>query len=82
MDTLKSIATELGVNSSNLQTCIDDWRYLQSVNNMMSQWATVFGISWTPGNVIYDRETGKYQVLPGAYPVENFVEIINNMKNN
>jgi hypothetical protein len=24
MDTLKSIATELGVNSSNLQTCIDD----------------------------------------------------------
>lgn len=80
MDTLKTIATELWVNWSNLQTCIDEWRYLQSVSDMMNQWATVFGISWTPGNVIYDRETGKYQVLPGAYPAENFVEMINSMK--
>jgi hypothetical protein len=31
---------------------------------MMSQGASVFNISGTPGNVIYDRETGKYQVLP------------------
>ena len=67
MDTLKNIAVELWVNSSNLQTCIDEWRYLQAVSDMMNQWATVFGISGTPGNVIYDRETGKYQVLPGAY---------------
>ena len=80
MDTLKTIATELWVNWSNLQTCIGEWRYLQSVSDMMNQWATVFGISWTPGNVIYDRETGKYQVLPGAYPAENFVEMINSMK--
>ena len=80
MDTLKTIATELWVNWSNLQTCIDEWRYLQSVSDMMNQWATVFGISGTPGNVIYDRETGKYQVLPGAYPAENFVEMINSMK--
>lgn len=82
VDTLKNIATNLGVNWSQLQTCIDEWRYLQAVQDMMNQWATVFGISGTPGNVIYDRETGKYQVLPGAYPAENFVEIINNMKNN
>ena len=82
MDTLKNIAVELWVNSNSLQTCIDEWRYTQAVNNMMSQGASVFGISWTPGNVIYDRETGKYQVLPWAYPAENFVEIINNLKNN
>jgi len=80
MDTLKNIAVELWVNSSNLQTCIDEWRYLQAVSDMMNQWATVFGISGTPGNVIYDRETGKYQVLPGAYPTENFVDMINSMK--
>ena len=79
-DTLKNIAVELWVNSSNLQTCIDEWRYLQAVSDMMNQWATVFGISGTPGNVIYDRETGKYQVLPGAYPTENFVDMINSMK--
>ena len=80
MNGLKNIAVELGVNWTNLQTCIDEWRYVQAVNDMMSQWATVFGISWTPGNVIYDRETGKYQILPGAYPVENFVSMIESMK--
>ena len=80
MDTLKTIATELWVNWDNLQTCIDEWRYTQSVNDMMSQWRSVFGISGTPGNVIIDRETWKYQVLPWAYPAENFVEIIENMK--
>ena len=82
MDTLKNIAKELWVNESNLQTCIDEWIYTQAVNDMMNQWYSVFGVSWTPGNIIYDRETGKYQVLPGAYPAENFIEIINNMKSN
>lgn len=81
MDTLKSIATNLGVDWSKLQSCIDEWKYLQSVQDMMSQWATIFGISGTPGNVIIDRETWKYQVLPWAYPAENFIQIIENLKN-
>lgn len=80
MDTLKNIAVELGVNSDNLQKCIDEWRYTQSVNDMMNQWRTVFGIQWTPGNVIFDRETGKYQVLPWAYPAEEFYKMIDSMK--
>ena len=82
MDTLKNIASELWVNWNNLQTCIDEWRYTQSVQNMMNQGASVFGITGTPGNVIYDRETWKYKVLPWAYPAENFVEIINELKSN
>ena len=80
MDTLKNIAVELWVDSNNLNTCIEEGRYLQAVEDMMNQWRTVFGITGTPGNVIYDRENGKYQVLPGAYPVENFVSIIESMK--
>jgi len=80
MDGLKNIATGLWVNWTDLQKCIDEWRYVQAVNDMMNQWATVFGISGTPGNVIYDRENGTYQVLPGAYPAENFVSMIESMK--
>lgn len=80
MDTLKTLATDLGVKKADLEKCIDEWRYTQSVQDMMNQWATVFGISGTPGNVIFDRETGKYQVLPWAYPAENFVSIIESMK--
>jgi len=80
MDTLKTIATDLGVKKADLDKCVEEWRHIEDVNSMMSQWATVFGISGTPGNVIYDRENGTYQVLPGAYPVDNFVEIIENLK--
>jgi thioredoxin-related protein len=47
---------------------------------MMNIWYTVFGVTWTPGNIIYDRETWKYQALPGAYSAENFIEIIENLK--
>ena len=80
MDGLKNIAVELGVNESDLNTCIDEWRYTKAVEDMMNQWAQLFGVSGTPGNVIIDRETGKYNVLPGAYPADNFIEMINSMK--
>lgn len=80
MDGLKNIAVELGVNSSDLDKCIDEWRYTKAVEDMMSQWARLFGVSGTPGNVIIDRETGKYEVVPGAYPAETFIEKINAMK--
>lgn len=80
MDTLKTLATDLGVKKADLEKCIDEWRYTQAVQDMMNQWATIFGISGTPGNVIFDRETWKYQVLPGAYPADNFYSIIDSMK--
>ena len=80
MDTLKTIATNLGVKKADLEKCIDEWRYTQAVNDMMNVWYSVFGISGTPGNVIYDHETWKYQILPGAYPAENFIQIIESMK--
>jgi predicted DsbA family dithiol-disulfide isomerase len=80
MDGLKNIAIELGVNESDLNTCIDEWRYTKAVEDMMNQWAKLFGVSGTPGNVIVDRETGKYEVVPGAYPADTFIEKINAMK--
>lgn len=80
MDGLKNIAIELGVNESDLNTCIDEWRYTQAVEDMMNQWWKLFGVSWTPGNVIIDRETGKFEVVPGAYPADTFIEKINAMK--
>lgn len=82
MEWLTDIAVNAGVNKNLLQTCIDEWRYVQAVENMMNIWYQVFGIRWTPGNVIYDRVSWKYQVLAWAYPAENFIDIIENMKKN
>ena len=81
VESIINIASDLGANKNALQSCVDEWRHLESINTMMSQWATLFGIQGTPGNVIIDRETWKYKVLPGAYPAENFIEIIESLKN-
>ena len=81
MEGLVSIATELWTDATALQACIDEWRYTEAVEDMMNQGNQLFGVNGTPGNVIIDRETGKFKLVSGAYPVESFVEAINNMKN-
>jgi thioredoxin-related protein len=40
----------------------------------------LFGVSGTPGNVIVDKQTGKFILIPGAYPPEKFIEEIEKMK--
>jgi predicted DsbA family dithiol-disulfide isomerase len=47
----------------------------------MSQASSLFGVSGTPGNVIIDKETGNYVLVSGAYPVSEFVNAINTLKN-
>lgn len=81
LNALKAIAVALGTDESALQACIDEWRYVQAVNDMMNQAYELFGVSWTPGNVIVDRENGNYILVSGAYPVEEFVNAINEYKN-
>jgi len=81
MDTLLSIATELGTDSAALQSCVDEGRYTQAVNDGMSQASSLFGVNGTPGNVIIDKETGNYILVSGAYPVSEFVNAINTLKN-
>ncbi len=78
---LISIATELGTDASALQSCVDEGRYTQAVEDMMNQASALFGVNGTPGNVIIDRETGNYRLVSGAYPVDEFVTAINAMKN-
>ena len=81
MNGLISIATELGVDESALKACTDEGRYTQAVSDMMNQASSLFGVNGTPGNVIIDKETGNYVLVSGAYPVSEFVNAINSLKN-
>ena len=81
MDGLITIAAGLGVDEVALKTCADEGRYVQAVNDMMSQGSQLFEVNGTPGNVIIDRETGNYRLVSGAYPVDEFVNAINELKN-
>ncbi|MCK9466997.1 MAG: thioredoxin domain-containing protein [Candidatus Absconditabacterales bacterium] len=82
LDALINVAGQFGINKNTLMECVDSNRYTQEVNNQTSEGRNLFGINGTPGNVIIDRETGKIVVIPGAYPVEKFIEEIENLKNN
>ena len=81
LDTLRDIAVNLGTDKSALQSCIEEWRYTQAVNDMMNEANQLFGVNGTPGNVIVDTQNGNYILVSGAYPVEEFVNAINEYKN-
>ena len=81
LDALRDIAVNLGTDRDSLQSCIEESRYTDAVNNMMNQGNQLFGVNGTPGNVIVDRENGNYILVSGAYPVEEFVNAINEYKN-
>lgn len=81
LDSLRDIAVNLGTDKAALQACIEESRYTDAVNNMMSQGNQLFGVNGTPGNVIVDRENGNYILVSGAYPVDEFVNAINEYKN-
>jgi len=82
MEKLIDIATWLGVNKSALQTCAYGWKYKETINNQMSTASQLFWVNWTPGNVIIDRETGKYILVSGAQPIEEFTKAIGELKGN
>jgi protein-disulfide isomerase len=82
IEILLDIASKLWVNKNKLQECIDSWKYTSKVDDQTNEWRSLFGVRGTPGNVIIDRETGKFVVIPWAYPVEKFVEEIEKLKNN
>jgi len=74
------LAKELWTDKDDIVKCIDSGKYTAAVNNEWSEWRKLFGVTWTPGNVIIDKETGKFVLIPGAYPPEKFIEEIEKMK--
>lgn len=78
---IESIAKEIGINSSKLIACVNDWEFTSKVDGILEEARTLFGINGTPGNVILDKETGKYVIINGAYPFESFDTEIQNLMN-
>ncbi|HKL44551.1 MAG TPA: thioredoxin domain-containing protein [Candidatus Absconditabacterales bacterium] len=80
VDSLLDIADKVGLNKKDMEKCIEEGRYTEEVNNQSSEGRQLFGVSGTPGNVIIDKNTGKFVLIPGAYPPEKFIEEIEKLK--
>lgn len=78
LEKLPELAGELGVDKDAFTTCLESGKYAEKVASAMAegQW---FGINGTPGNLIINNKTGKYEVVSWAQPQSNFESVIDKL---
>jgi len=73
---LAGLAKRVGVNESKFTACMTSDKHLTTIENSTTEGRTLFGVNGTPGNVVIDNEKGTYTLIAGAYPVDEFVKVI------
>ncbi len=63
---------EIGLNATTIKTCTDAGKFKSRVDAHMAEGSSKFGVNGTPGNVLINTKTGKYEVVSGAQPEANF----------
>ncbi|MDD3145566.1 MAG: thioredoxin domain-containing protein [Candidatus Gracilibacteria bacterium] len=79
-ETLVNKAIELGADETKLNKCLEENIFTKKINDQMKIGTDSFSITGTPGNVIINNETLEYEVISGAYPISNFIEVIEKIK--
>ena len=75
VDALANLAANYGADASTITSCVNNWQKASEVSATMTEGQS-FGITGTPSSVIINNESGKFWLVPGAYPAETFVETI------
>jgi len=75
-DFVSKVSESMWLDSSDFDYCMSSEKTMERVSSQTSEWRSLFGVSGTPGNVILDTKTGKFVLVPGAYPAEKFIEEI------
>lgn len=75
-----NIAVENWVNKQSLQNCVEEWKYIQSIIDLMNLWTELW-VNWTPWSLVINNESLKYELIAWAYPIETFVETIESLLN-
>lgn len=78
LDKLPELAAELGADTEAFKTCLDSGKYKDKVIAAMNE-GQGYGINGTPGNLIINNKTGKYEVVSWAQPQSNFESVINKL---
>jgi len=73
---LSDVIKNAGLNEKKINECIESEKYKDKVLAQTQEGRENFGVKGTPGNVIIDLETGRFVLIPGAYPFEKFDEEI------
>ncbi len=76
---LPDLAKEIGLDVEKWQTCVDGKEMLSQFQAETKEGQS-FGLTGTPGTLIINKKTGKYDTVSGAYPFETFVQKIEALK--
>lgn len=78
-DSLIKEAVKLWADETKLNKCLEDKTFTKKVTDQMQIGTELFGVTWTPGNVLINNETWEYEVISGAYPADAFSTIIDKL---
>lgn len=78
MESLPGLAVAAGVDESAFNTCLEN-EETKDIAEGDLRLGVEYGVTGTPGNVIYNQKTGDIQLAPGALPYESFKQIIDSM---
>lgn len=73
-DELVEFATTLGIGESDFQTCLDDDRYVDHIEEDLNG-GSAAGVTGTPGSIFIDAD-GNAQLVSGAVPFSSIQSII------
>ncbi len=73
------LADDIGIDSDEFDSCIEEWRFDETQQEHLQEWQQIFGVTWTPWNVIANKETGEFILIPWAFPANVYDEVIQNL---
>jgi protein-disulfide isomerase len=79
LDTITKLAWEIWIDTKKFNECVKSWKYAQLAWEQLNEWNKIFWITWTPGNVLINNKTWKWDKLPWAYPYEAFKQKIDSL---
>lgn len=71
-DIVNTTIKELGLNVEKINKCVSDNTFKSKVDENMTEGSSLFSVNGTPGNVLINNKTGKYEVISGAFPEASF----------
>lgn len=76
VENIEKIVKEMKIDSKKFKACLDSGKFAEKTAAQLAKWQELFSIQWTPGNVLINNETGKWVVVPWAYPASEFEKVI------
>ena len=74
---IKKFASEVGLDMEQFNSCLDERKYYQKVQNNVEKWMSI-GVSGIPKFIIIDSD-GQSEIIEGPQPYSVFKEVLDEM---